>query len=68
MSMKVKRGLGLLVVALIGFLAIYPMQSMSPDGFLNQALLLVALAVAGVAFFVGLVGGLGLLAWGLLRD
>lgn len=64
MSMKVKRGLGLLVVALIGYFAVHAAQSGDATN----------TAVASVEFIgwlvvaVGLIGGLGLLAWGLLRD
>lgn len=60
MSVKVKRGLGLLVVALIVFLIGYATsEGNGPSPFTDL--------LGGVAVLLGLVG-LVLLAWGLLRD
>lgn len=61
MPVKVKRGLGLLVVAAVGYLLVNAAQE-SGGG-------LVAVETVGwLLAAVGLVGGLFLLAWGLLRD
>lgn len=68
MSVKVKRGLGLLVVAAIAFLLLLPLTQASPSGDAASALLAGGTIAAGVALLGGLVGGLALLAWGLLRD
>lgn len=68
MSMKVKRGLGLLVVALIGWLVALALSQIETDGTFEALLLLIPTLVAGVALIGGLVGGLALIAWGLLRD
>jgi preprotein translocase subunit Sss1 len=65
MPTKVKRGLGLLVLAAIGYLVASAGGDMRESAYTTSqivesaGLLLVA---------VGLIGGLGLLAWGLLRD
>lgn len=59
MPVKVKRGLGLLVVAVIGYLLV----SAGRSGETPVVELLGWLVVA-----VGLLGGLVLLAWGLLID
>lgn len=62
MPVKVKRGLGLLVVALMGFLLVMALQG-SSNGI-----------AVGLTLFGGAVmlcagcAGLVLLAWGLLRD
>lgn len=65
MSIKVKRGLGLLVIAAIGYLLVFAVRDSGPDGSTATSLLeLVGWTLAGA----GLVGGLLLLAWGLLRD
>lgn len=63
MSVKVKRGLGLLVVAVLAWLATIALLQApaSVPTFL-------ALAVTGIATLGALLGGLVLLAWGLLRD
>lgn len=66
MSLKVKRGLGLLVVALLGYLVVSLGQSLIEDDRPTLGGGIEALGWAGVA--VGLLGGLVLLAWGLLRD
>lgn len=65
MPVKAKRGLGLLVVAAIGYLLVNAAQEGGPgrSGF-EQALE----GVGWLLVAVGLVGGLALLAWGLLRD
>lgn len=68
MSWKVKRGLGLLVVAAIGWLIGLPLTHTSPSSDLAAALVVAATLAAVVAFVGGLIGGLALLAWGLLRD
>jgi len=67
MSVKVKRGLGLLVVAVIGWLLGLVLLQAPADGAVG-IVVLVGLLVAAVAAIGGLLGGLGLLAWGLLRD
>lgn len=67
MSWKMRRGLGLLVVAAIGYLIVFAAQGddgmASPGG---PSAILEAIGYLMAA--VGLIGGLGLLAWGLLRD
>lgn len=67
MSMKVKRGLGLLVVAAMGWLLGLALLNAPAAGFAG-VLVFIGLLVALIAAIGGLVGGLGLLAWGLLRD
>lgn len=62
MPVKVKRGLGLLVVAFAAWLVAYPAMQGTSD--LTALLSL----VAGAVMALSLVGGLVLLAWGLLRD
>jgi hypothetical protein len=62
MSLKVKRGLGLLVVALIAFLVVMATQGQSAT-----PVVLLTFAV-GLAGFAAAACGLVLLAWGLLRD
>lgn len=65
MSVKVKRGLGLLAVAALGYLLVPAAREMRDASYVaGSALELVAWTMAGV----GLLGGLVLLAWGLLRD
>lgn len=68
MPVKVKRGLGLLVVAAIGFLLLLVMVRVPAEGVVAQVLVTVGLLVGGISFLGGLLGGLGLTAWGLLRD
>lgn len=67
MSDKVKRGLGLLVVAAIGYLVVFAVRGddgmASPGG---PAAIIEAIGYLMAA--VGLIGGLLLLAWGLLRE
>lgn len=65
---KVKRGLGLLVVAFAAWLAAMVLMQAGPTGGLAGVVLLLAGLVAGLTFIGCLVAGLGLLAWGLLRD
>lgn len=65
MPTKVKRGLGLLAVAAIGYLLVNAAQEQGPGYGLGLQLLEGA---GWLLAAVGLVGGLGLLAWGLLRD
>lgn len=64
MAPNVKRGLGLLTVAVIALLVAIPanMQESAPG-----AVVLVAIA-AGLVFVSALLCGLVLVAWGLLRD
>jgi len=59
---KVKRGLGLLVVAVIAWLIGYP--ATRADSVAGTLLAIPAVIV----FLCALVGGLVLLAWGLLID
>ena len=63
MPTKVKRGLGLLVVAVAAWLLALPIATNqgAPDWLMPVALLL------GVVMLCSLFGGLVLLAWGLLR-
>lgn len=67
MPVKVKRGLGLLVIAAIGFLLGLVLLNTNAAG-AAEIPVFVGLLVALAAFFGGIIGGLGLLAWGLLRD
>lgn len=62
MPLKVKRGLGLLVIALIGVVLVALLQNVSNDLAVGATLAL-ALVIYGC-------GGVGLvlIAWGLLRD
>lgn len=60
MSVKVKRGLGLLVVAVLTWVVDMAVVDHSPPAGVEFALLTVAAAA--------LLGGLVLLAWGLLAD
>ena len=60
MGVKVKRGLGLLVVAVLAWLTQQATADHSPPALVEFALL----AVATLCLF----GGLALLAWGLLRE
>lgn len=60
MSTKVKRGLGLLVVAAIGYLLVNAAHETDGPALLEASGYLLAA--------IGLIGGLSLLAWGLLRD
>lgn len=62
MSVKVKRGLGLLVVALIAFLVATVATRAEA-----QPVVLLGL-IAGFVMLAAAVAGLVLLAWGLLRD
>jgi hypothetical protein len=66
MTEKVKRGLGLLVVAVIGWLLVAVATENSTAWGSGPV---AALEFLGCALLLlGVVGGLGLLAWGLLRD
>jgi hypothetical protein len=60
MGVKVKRGLGLLVVAVLAWVTQQALVSHDPPGAVEFALL----AAATLCLFAGLV----LLAWGLLRE
>lgn len=64
MPVKAKRGLGLLAVAAIGYLLVNAAHESDGSGGVETALEVVGWLLAGV----GLIGGLALLAWGLLRD
>lgn len=69
MTTKVRRGLGLLVLAPLALLIAFG-SLRATDGMDNQFVmwpLLILCVVAGITFWVSLIGGLGLLAWGLLR-
>lgn len=68
MSEKVKRGLGLLVVAVIGYLTVLALLQVPADNLAGQVVVIGGLLVAGVAMLGGAIAGLVLLAWGLLRD
>lgn len=65
---KVKRGLGLLVIALAAWLIGIVLVQIPADDGLAAVLLLIPLLVVGVAAIGGLIGGLALIAWGLLID
>jgi hypothetical protein len=65
MPTKVKRGLGLLVVAAIGYLLVNAAQGQDAEYGLGLQLLE---GLGWLLAAVGIVGGLSLLAWGLLRD
>lgn len=67
MSRKVKRGLGLLVVAVIAALVVLVLLRVPAEG-LAAPFVAIGLLAGVAAFFVGVFGGLGMLAWGLLRD
>ena len=67
MPIKVRRGLGLLVVAAIGFLLGLVLLNAPADG-AAEIPVLVGLLAALVAAIGGLFVGLVLIAWGLLRD
>lgn len=62
MSVKVRRGLGLLVVAVVGWLITFGLLQASATP------LVVASLVVGTATIAAAVVGVVLLAWGLLRD
>lgn len=64
MSLKVKRGLGLLVVAVLGYLIVFMAQS-GGDGGMAAG---IAELIGYLLVLVGLIPGLVLIAWGLLRD
>lgn len=68
MSAKVKRGLGLLAVAVLAWVVAAFVVSLTPGGGLGGTLLQLVELVAYTAAAVGLVGGLVLIAWGLLAD
>lgn len=68
MPVKVKRGLGLLVVALIGFLVLLVALRAPAESTPAQVVVIAGLLAGGIALFGGLFGGLAMLAWGLLRD
>lgn len=75
MPMKVRRGLGLLVVAVISFLLLNVTVRVTDslaarDGAAEIAGwgVLIVSVVLMLAMLGGLVGGLVMIAWGLLRD
>lgn len=63
---KVKRGLGLLVVAAIGYLIVFAAQG--DDGMASGGAAAIIESIGWLLAAVGIIGGLVLLAWGLLRD
>ena len=69
MSNKVRRGLGLLAVSALGLVVGLAMLQIAdrPDPGLALWLSLPVMIAAVIAFWGGLIGGLVLLAWGLLR-
>lgn len=68
MPVKVKRGLGLLVVALIAWPISYGLLQADPDGALGEWVLPLLGIAASCVLVAAAFGGLVLLAWGLLRD
>ena len=64
MPEKVKRGIGLVVVAVIAWAIGLTLTQSGGDGPLVTA----ALLATGLVGVVGFFGGLALVAWGLLRD
>lgn len=68
MPTKVKRGLGLLVLALLGWILGWVLTSAGAADSWLWPIALVGLIAAVVLAIGGLVGGLVLIAWGLLRD
>lgn len=68
MPVKVKRGLGLLVVAAIALLLAMSVGQIRPTGDAAALITAVVLMALAVVFLAGLLGGLVLVAWGLLRD
>lgn len=65
MNVKVRRGLGLLVVATMLLLLGFVLEEIPMEGVVLRASVTIAY---GVAMLGTVIGGLGLLAWGLLRD
>ena len=63
MDARIRRGLGLLVVAVIAFLVLWSVAGIDT----NAAWRALIELVAGLALLGALFGGLGLLAYGLLR-
>lgn len=68
MPEKVRRGLGLLAVAGLALCVALPLRFAIEDDLNPPAALMALRDVAGLTFTVCLVGGLALVAWGLLRD
>lgn len=67
MSVKVKRGLGLLVVAVIAFLIGTLIDQADRSGGLG-AFVGIAYVLSALVMLGAFCGGLVLLAWGLLRE
>ena len=68
MSVKVKRGLGLLVVTVIAWIAVYALNAIDAQGSavdVVQELLVLGLYLVMVGSFIT---GLVLVAWGLLNE
>jgi len=59
---RVRRGLGLLAVGALGLLAVAAAQGNNTENIAAASLQV----IGGLVALVGLVGGLGLIAWGLL--
>ena len=68
MPEKVKRGLGLLVVAVIAWAISAVLVQIDTNNTAAQLLVGLPLIAAGLVALGCLVGGLVLVAWGLLRD
>ncbi len=69
MPSKVKRGIGLLAIAALGLLvAQFAMRGQTSDSNTVSLLANGLVFAAAAAFLGGLIGGLILIAWGLLRD
>ena len=68
MSEKVKRGLGMLAVGALGFIALLVLSKLPAEGDTSGSIVTTLLLAAWLAFIVGLVWGLVLVAWGFLRD
>lgn len=68
MSVKVKRGLGLLVVAVVALIAANLIAHIDADGVVGDWVLPLAFIGAALVMVTSAAVGLVLLAWGLLRD
>ena len=68
MSVKVKRGLGLLVVAVLALIAGNVLLRIDADGVMGDWVLPLAFIAVALAMVASAVVGLVLVAWGLLRD
>lgn len=68
MSVKVKRGLGLLVVAVAALIAANLIAHIDADGVVGDWVLPLAFIAVALVLVASATVGLALLAWGLLRD